>query len=181
MKKLYLRYHDSRKTQAHLHFEKYIVMKGKNKMAAISSNLTIENARIIFRNFSGKESQFNRAGARNFCVLIDDPEIAGGLVSDGWNVKYTHPQDEQEEPIPYIQVAVSYANVPPKIVLVTESNRVELTEETVSTLDYAIIENVDLIVSPYHWEMGGKKGVKGYLRTMYVTIEEDAFANKYGM
>ena len=28
--------------------------------------LRIENARVIFRNFSGRETEFNRAGQRNF-------------------------------------------------------------------------------------------------------------------
>ena len=51
----------------------------------IRKNLVVENAHIAFRNFSGKESKFNRAGDRNFCVIFDK-ETGEELKEQGINI-----------------------------------------------------------------------------------------------
>ena len=45
--------------------------------------LTLENVRILFRNFSGKETKYNREGNRNFCVILDDQVLVEQLQDEG--------------------------------------------------------------------------------------------------
>lgn len=146
------------------------------------NNIAIENAKIFFLNFSGKEGQFNPAGRRNFCVEIPD-DLASDLERSGWNVKYSKVSDEDRadgiSPSPYLQVTVNYGNKPPKIVVISEGEKSMLDESTVDMLDWADIQSVDLEISPYSWEIGNKHGVKAYLKSMYVTLEEDPFEAKY--
>jgi hypothetical protein len=144
----------------------------------IKDNLNIEGARIGFRNFSGKEGKFNPAGRRNFCVFLDF-DAGNQLQEDGWKIKWLQPKDPADEPQPYLPVSVSYDNIPPKIVLVSSKGKTVLEEDDIKNLDWAEIDNVDVIIRPYNWEVNGNKGVKAYVKTMYVTIVEDNFADKY--
>ena len=130
-------------------------------------NLSIENASLLFRNFSGREEKYNRAGQRNFCVIIDNQKEAQKLIDDGWNVRLLAPREEGDDPRYYIQVAVRFDNYPPKVIMMTQRNR------------RGTARNVDVIINPSFWEVNGKSGIKAYLKTMYVTIEEDEFAAKY--
>jgi hypothetical protein len=146
------------------------------------NNVIMEGVRIIFRNFEGKEGPYNRQGERNFAVLLDD-KVANMMAEDGWNVKWLKPREdiaeEGEEDQPYLPVSVRYDVFPPHIVLVTSRNRTVLNESQIEILDYSDITNVDLIVRPHNWDVNGKTGIKAYVKTMFVTIEEDALVRKY--
>lgn len=142
-------------------------------------NIAIEDAQIIFRNFAGAESQYNRAGNRNFNVIIDDPDMAQKLIEDGWNIKQLKPRDDEEMPKYRLEVSVAFGNFPPNIFMVTKHNKTKLDEESVAALDYAELKTVDLVIRPYQWDVNGKQGIKAYLKTGYFVVEEDEFAEKY--
>ena len=52
-----------------------------------SKTFMVEDATIIFKNFEGKEDKYNRAGDRNFSVILTT-DVAKAMESDGWNIKY---------------------------------------------------------------------------------------------
>lgn len=151
---------------------------------ATDGQLMIEDAKIVFRNFAGKEGMYNAEGDRNFCVLLDD-DLAQKLVADGWNVKTLRAREEGDEPQPYIQISVKYRGRngntvrPPSIVMVTSKGRTPLSEDECEILDWVDIQNVDLIVRSFQWAVNGKTGIKAYLKSIYITIQEDALQLKY--
>lgn len=142
------------------------------------NNIIIENARIGFKNFSGEAGKFNAAGNRNFCVFLEK-DMGVTLQEDGWNIRWLKPKDQDEDETPYLQVSVTFNNFPPKVVLISNKSKTTLDEESIKILDWAEIDNVDVIIRPYTWEVNGKSGIKAYVKSMYVTIVQDEFENKY--
>lgn len=152
-------------------------------MANEQKTVLIEDAQIIFRNFAGKEGQYNREGDRNFGVILPY-DTAEQMLADGWNVKYLKPREGDEEdapPTPWISVTVGYKIKSPKIVMLTSRARTHLTEQTLEILDWADIAKADLIIRGSEWAVQGKSGIKGYLQSLFVTIAEDALEVKYGI
>jgi hypothetical protein len=141
-------------------------------------NIVLEDCQVLFRNFAGAEGQYNRAGDRNFCVIIDD-NLAERLEIDGWNIKTLRSKDEDEPDRKYLQVSVGYKARPPLVVMLTSKGRTTLGEDEIEVIDWVEIDKIDLIIRPYKWTVSGKSGVKAYLKSFYVTIAEDALALKY--
>lgn len=151
-------------------------------MAQNEGTIVIEGARLLFRNFEGKEGRYNRAGDRNFSVAIDK-EMAETLEADGWNIKWLKPREEDEdgEDQAILQVSLNYdKGRPPVVAMITSRGRTNLDAKSVEHLDHADIINADLIIRPYHWDVNEKQGIKAYLKSLFVTVEEDELERKYG-
>lgn len=143
------------------------------------NNINIEGANIIWKNFSGERDRFN-PGKRGFSVVIDDAVMADELKQEGWNVKKRPLQEgadpsEQEWTLPVKLNMNRYTQV----WLIVGNHKTLLNEDTVVQLDVVDITDCDLSIRPYEWEMSGRTGITAYVDSMYVTIRENKFAEKY--
>lgn len=143
--------------------------------------LQIEDARIIFRNFSGIGNKYNREGDRNFAVIIPNEEIANKLIEDGWNVKIKPPREEGDTPFMYLSVKIRFNHRGPGIYVVAgEGGKVtRLNEDTIGMLDEIDIKSVDMDLRPYDWEVNGNTGRSAYLQALNVIQDIDRFAARY--
>ncbi len=141
----------------------------------------VENATLLFKNFSGRATEFNREGDRNF-VLVLTEEVAARLSQDDWNVRILPAREEGDPDRLVLDVTVKFGKYPPKIILITNDGktRTRLDEDMISILDGADVQEWDLMINPSFWEFNGKSGVKAYLKSAYVTLREDALDRKYG-
>lgn len=142
--------------------------------------LTIEDCELTWRNFEGREGPFNDKGERNFSVVLT-PAMAEQFAKDGLNVKVKDPREEGDDPKYTLPVKVSYKIRPPRAVMITSTARTDLHEDTIEVLDFADIAMVDLIVNLSDWEYAGKTGIKCYLKTIFVTVNEDDLERKYAI
>lgn len=152
--------------------------KSSGAIMVSMNSLVHENARLMFRNFAGREAPFNAAGDRNFVMFLE-PSKAEEMKAEGWNIKYLKPREEDDEPQAYLGVAVSFKTRPPKIVVITSKARTEFDEASLPMLDYAEIKNADIMLSAYEWEVNGNTGIKAYLKSAFITLNEDPLELKY--
>lgn len=146
--------------------------------------ISLNNVRIIFRNFSGVRTQYNREGDRNFAVVLSDmPEEAQHLLDEGWNVKINPAREEGEKDFIFMSVKVNYRGYSkPRIYVERVGMDVEplkITEENIDMLDDIDIESVDVDIIPYDWTVNGRSGIAAYLKGMYVRQNVDRFEKRY--
>lgn len=153
------------------------------KMPNKEFQILMENAEVLWLNFEGRPGDYNEAGQRNFCVILD-PEVAEDMAADGWNVKQTKGYGDEEGDF-YISVDVKYRDRfgndlrPPKLQLLTSTGPVHLMEENAHFLDKVEIAKVDLIINGRVRMEDGQRKIKGYLQTYFCTVNEDYLEQKY--
>ena len=140
--------------------------------------LQIDDARIIYRNFSGVGSKYNREGDRNFAVVIPNQEIADELIKEGWNVRIKPPREEDEDPFMYLPVKIKFSDRGPNCYLRSGKTQTKLTESTIGCVDDIDILSVDLDLRPFDWDVNGKTGRTAYLQSIRVTQKIDRFAQE---
>lgn len=143
-------------------------------------NIIIEDAKLGFLNFSGRETRFNKEGNRNFVIFVDK-DTADSLAEQGWAIKVRPPRDENGEEQYYLPVAVNFNfHQPPKVKMITGKKGMVLTEGTVGELDFAHILKADVVVRPRYWtdDRTGEDRIKAYLHTLRVEVEPDYFADE---
>ena len=153
-------------------------------------NLIIENAEIIYPNFSGREGKFNREGDRNFSVLVplDPPGLAEQLAAEGWNIKeyYQNNEPTGRHYISGVSINFKYY-IPPEIHYISNGNDLVLTEDMLAgriarQLDGRGAERVDISIRPREWTRndGTKGGIKGYVDEMRIVARKSLFGGDHG-
>ena len=130
--------------------------------------LQIDEARLVFRNFSGEASKYNREGDRNFAIIIPDEDIANAMIKEGWNVKIKQPREDGDEPFMYLSVKVKFNDYGPNVYLVSGNKTNCLDEYSIDCLDKISILSADLDIRPYDWEVNGRTGRTAYLQSIKV-------------
>lgn len=146
----------------------------------------IKDANVFRRNFEGRPGRYNDPGKMNFLVSLDH-DLAVQMARDGFNVKgpgFSKPEqgEDEDRKEPFLQVAVGYDFRPPRIVMFTSTSRVEVTQEMVQMLDWVDIAKVDIIFNGSPWSNDtGASGIKAWLKTMVIWIEEDELEIEHGL
>ena len=149
--------------------------------------LMIDDARITFKNFSGKKGPYNKDGEREFSLVIPNEDIKEQLLNDvnedgaSWNVRVKPPRDPQEDPLIYLKVKVRFNQYGPKVYVISNGVQELLDEEDVGMIDRIAIEKCDMDISPSDKVVNGKPYRTAYLRAIRVYQREthyDRFAER---
>ena len=187
---------------------KYVNENSKFELL-INGNLNVEQAGMIYKNFSGKPTKVNPAGGKRTFSLVLTKDYAERLSNMGWNIKVKEIRDQLAEgemtrtvswddyvsmyqnefdhAIIYTEIVVNEnSEYPPKVYKVSEFNG-EKTMALVPPdqwyrLDESELMNVDIVIHPYQHgrSLANPDAKKGYLKTMYaMAVPVNDFGGKY--
>lgn len=128
---------------------------------AVGKNIQVDDAKIIFKNFSGNPSKYNHDGDRNFVWCIEDPEIAEFMRKEGYNVReYESPDGDISW---RLKINCKFSQYGPKVFIEENGRRYRLDEDSINRLDSLSISRFDMDIRPYDWEIKDDKGRSAYL------------------
>ena len=175
----------------------------------VNGNLNIENAVMIYKNFTGKPTRVNPAGGKRTFSLVLNRDMAAQLFDMGWNIKVKEVRDQYEEgevtrtvgwqdfagglenefdhALIYTEVVVNEnSEYPPKIYKVSEFNGEKsmalIPPDQWYRLDETELSNMDIVVHPYTHgrSVMNPDAKKGYLKTRYaMAVPISDFGGKY--
>lgn len=161
----------------------------------MAQKINIAKARITFKNFSGRPTDWNKkGGARDFAVVLDNYADVKSLIDMGFPVKYFKKKEETDPDVPFLKVKVNFRFNPdnpqelmsPHIYVVkdpngpkTKDNLQLIKPETAPIIDSMDIDYCDIVIRPYYTNVQGTDYVVAYLDTMYINREVDPFEAKY--
>lgn len=140
--------------------------------------LQIDDARLIYRNFSGTNGRYCKDGEGDFAVVIPDEETAKELIERGWNVTVRPPRDDGEEPFRFLKVKFKIDSKTLRVYLNSNGHTNILEKDCYGILDHIDILKADLDIRPFKWEKNGDSGISAWLNVISVTQRTDRFAER---
>lgn len=149
--------------------------------------LKVESPELFRFNFAGVPTNNNKQGHRQFDWKIPTEEMAQALKEDGWSVWYTNESEKYGPSRACITCEMRFhhekelEHLNPRIYKCTRKHPdgILLPEDLVGDLDNDEIVDTVLWISPKYWEVNGKSGIKAYVHSLWVKIEDTDPARKF--
>ena len=162
-------------------------LKLKEETRMKTQPFTVENARLVYKNFAGLEGDYNNAGDRNFHVVIEDHDYARELEAQRYNITWPKPnpdiKPEDDERNPTLKVKIKFADI---YIVKSGTNGTgrpeKLEEQDWEMLDWMTPKQIDLTVKPYDYSdrYSTGTGITAYLQELVMVVELTELQEKYG-
>lgn len=125
-----------------------------------------DNCKIVYKNFSGAPTPFNKAGGvKEFALVIEDPDVVAQLRGYGYNVR----EKDSEEGVWYrLPIKIKFNDYGPDCFIKNGRKMTRLDEQTIGMLDSIALESISIDVRPHAYEINGG-GTSAYLSGMCVS------------
>lgn len=125
--------------------------------------MQVNNAKITWRNFSGKK--FNDPSRRSFGLIIPHPDIARELEARGWPINHRPSNNPGDPDILIMPVKFQFNDFPPIIRFkAIDAPARKLNADSVGMLDQVGIDFANMDLSMYK----SPRGTSAYLKNLIV-------------